>query len=121
MYDEDSKEFYFYSDEHVERVEDKEARPTKRIKLETNGNSESSRDAYMLVYRKMGSPAAIPRDPPQAVLDAIEADNALLASEIEERLRENSNLVSQFEPVKKEKLAVLKDIAGVSSSVGVTG
>lgn len=115
MYDEQSKEFYFYSDELVQRVADGESRPKKRIKLETDDGTESSRDAYMLVYRKMGGPLAVSQDPPPAVVEAIEADNTALASEINGRMNKNSELADQFDSVQAEKLAVLSEIEGVSS------
>lgn len=115
MYDEKTKEFYFYSDELVERVEDRESRPKKRIKLETDENTESSRDAYMLVYRNMSAGlSAAPQDPPPPVAEAIEADNAALATEISGRLNRNSELASQFDSVQEEKLAVCNEIEGVS-------
>lgn len=116
MYDEKTKEFYFYSDELVERVEDRDRRPKKRIKLETDENTESSRDAYMLVYRKMGAGlSAAPQEPPPPVAEAIEADNAALATEISGRLNRNSELASQFDSVQEEKLTVCNEIEGVSS------
>lgn len=115
MYDEKSREFYFYSDELVERVEDRDSRPKKRVKLETDENTESSRDAYMLVYRKMGGGHSIePQDPPPAVVETIEADNAALASEINGRMSKNTELAAQFDSVQQEKLAVLNEIEGVS-------
>lgn len=98
----------------MKRVADGEGRPKKRIKLETDDNVESSRDAYMLVYRKMGGPRTEPHDPPPSVAEAIEADNAALASEIDGRMNKNADLGSQFDSVQAEKLAVLREIEGVS-------
>lgn len=122
MYDEHSKEFYFYSDELVERAVDRKDRPTKRVKLEpvTSEDEESSRDAYMLVYRRLGTGAsAVPRDPPKSIADAIDADNAALTADINGRVDRRLQLAAQFDSVQSEKLTVLKQMPGVSFAVAV--
>lgn len=65
-------------------------RPAKRARNghgETNGDSEpkSSKDAYMLVYRRADAPSVRSNDPPPLVRSAIEAENTELRSLIDSR------------------------------------
>jgi hypothetical protein len=46
-------------------------------------DDETSKDAYMLVYRRLGS--TDPIKPPKVVLEAVEAENAAFTKDVEER------------------------------------
>jgi hypothetical protein len=51
-----------------------------------NGNDdETSKDAYMLVYKRLGSTEPI--KPPKGVLEAVEAENAAFLKDVEERAK----------------------------------
>lgn len=85
-----AKEWYICNDEEV-TVKSEPAK--KKLKLSItgtlmngNGNDdETSKDAYMLVYKRLGSTEPI--KPPKGVLEAVEAENAAFLKDVEERVK----------------------------------
>jgi len=77
-------EWYRCNDEQVTK---KRERPKKRIRLDsfTTDTTDSSRDAYMLVYTNNEETVSLP--PPSEILARVEADNRVFALELDERAR----------------------------------
>lgn len=111
--DNSNGEWYYCSDEEVDVVKATGQPAKKRIRLDPDAVSDdSSKDAYMLVYRRIEDITAL--SPPNAILEAIAADNAAAMAEIEQRSSERTRFAEEFESLSKIKTEVVDIIQGVS-------
>ncbi|WRT66676.1 uncharacterized protein IL334_003636 [Kwoniella shivajii] len=69
-----------------EEVKDLSERPKKkpRIMLNLDGDTQTSKDAYMLVYKRNNGIRVQPQQPPRLIIEKVEALNVTLESEINE-------------------------------------
>ena len=77
------EEWYNCNDEVVTKKGDP---PKKRLKLSSDssdGKGETSRDAYMLVYKQ--DLDVQPIEPPKEILDIVEAENASFRADLDEK------------------------------------
>ncbi|KAL1405904.1 hypothetical protein Q8F55_007584 [Vanrija albida] len=112
VYDEDLKEWYFTSDEQVDKLSDRQA-AKKRPRLDPDVVEEQiSKDAYMLVYKRRELHPTPQDKPPASLLEAINADNTAMQAEIEERDPKRFAIADEFDRLRATKLSVLAQLRG---------
>ncbi|WVQ80125.1 hypothetical protein IAT38_002226 [Cryptococcus sp. DSM 104549] len=109
-YDEADDAWFTCNDEEVTKVAD---RPRKRAKLDKPEEKDvsSSKDAYMLVYRRRDG-SAQPVEPPRVVMEKVQADNAALHAELNAIGVKKEALLDEWDHVNGAKMDVLRVLPG---------
>ncbi|WVF71134.1 hypothetical protein IAT40_005931 [Kwoniella sp. CBS 6097] len=117
VWDEVEKHWLLCNDEEVTRIEDEE-RPKKRLKLdlEAEPGTQSSRDAYMLVYKRKNTDV-LPIDPPVMVGDRVWADNIALENEGLDAAVKREAIEDEYVHLNGAKKDVLNSIEGADHIV----
>jgi ubiquitin carboxyl-terminal hydrolase 48 len=117
--DRSDQQWYWCSDNEVTKLDD---RPKKRAKVDPDESDEaqvkelSSKDAYMLVYKRFTVTNAVSRPAPETVMDAITADNTVLMDEVAGRESTLAALGHEFDHLATVKRDVLGSLPGVSQT-----
>lgn len=111
-YDESNDTWYICNDE---LVQPKPVRPHKKIKLEKPGDDkgklESSKDAYMLVYKRRDGHVS-PQFPPAIVMEKVKEENRGLREELNKVGVRKEVLEDEWEHLKGAKVDVIRDLPG---------
>lgn len=96
-------------------MQPKPVRPHKKIKLEKPGDDkgklESSKDAYMLVYKRRDGHVS-PQFPPAIVMEKVKEENRGLREELNKVGVRKEVLEDEWEHLKGAKVDVIRDLPG---------
>ncbi|WOO83634.1 Ubiquitin carboxyl-terminal hydrolase 48 [Vanrija pseudolonga] len=113
VYDEDLKEWFFTSDEQVEKLTERQKANNKRLKLDPDVVEEQvSKDAYMFVYKRREMHPTPQDKPPASMLEALDAENAAMQAEIHERDPRRAAIAEEFDALFAAKISVLAQLRG---------
>ncbi|WVQ77862.1 hypothetical protein IAR50_007560 [Cryptococcus sp. DSM 104548] len=118
-YDEPTDTWYICNDE---QVSPKPPRPTKRLKFSSTSSSppplgeESSKDAYMLVYRRRDGRMA-PQRPPGMVMEKVNLDNEKFRAEMNGVGVRKEVLGDEWDHMKGAKMDVVRALSGTDFTV----
>lgn len=116
MADGSEQEWYFCSDGEVCKLSERPERQSKKVKLDPDvADEQMSKDAYMLVYQRRRPSTSVPRALPPHLMDAIEADNSVVLTDIAERMDKLMTFEEEFDALVAAKEEMLGMIQGVSS------
>jgi hypothetical protein len=122
VYNEAEQEWYWCSDGEVSQLSD---RPRKRMRVVdvddetvTPLKDKTSKDAYMLVYKRATANNIEPRSAPETIYQSILADNVALHAEVADRECSRVALSEEFDNISATKKDVLATLPGVSWAVG---
>lgn len=109
------KEWFFTSDEQVEKLTERQKANNKRLKLDPDVVEEQmSKDAYMLVYKRRELHPTPQDKPPVTMLENLNAENTAMQVEIDERDPKRSAIANEFDALFAAKISVLTELRGVS-------
>nr|XP_019046681.1 hypothetical protein I302_05431 [Kwoniella bestiolae CBS 10118]OCF25611.1 hypothetical protein I302_05431 [Kwoniella bestiolae CBS 10118] len=96
VWDEAEQAWLLCNDEEVKNLSE---RPAKRPKLslKLDGDTHSSKDAYMLVYRRKDQNQVVPKQPPSTVWDKVMAHNVTLREEQNEIGVKQAQMEDEFD------------------------
>ncbi|WWC62222.1 uncharacterized protein I303_104817 [Kwoniella dejecticola CBS 10117] len=116
VYDESADIWLLCNDEEVKNLSD---RPVKkpRLALKLDDDVRTSKDAYMLVYKREEAAEVVSQDPPSSVADKIRASNSFLEEEKSEIGVKREQLEDEFGQINGIQRHVLRLLPGTDRIV----